>query len=355
MKDSHVVGDNETQRNIFRSIFNRGRTKEEIARSLDVAEKTVSNNIPKLRAIVDADDRYHFIQNFDEFQQRLYSIVERRQIEVVIPPKIFTWARSTETTQYMVVNLPEPPKGYDHWVVIPLGDLHYGSDACDTKVLNDYIEWIKNTPNVLVQLQGDLIENSNKESPGDSVFRQVMPPQEQKERLIKLLAPIADRIMFSVMGNHGYRSVKGCYLDPERDISHALGCEYFTGFACVDIVCQTHRWEFFAMHGRGNSATPEGRIKQVRRKSEFHSAHVYTMGHVHDLQELYDYELIRNPRTLKLERKKRYYVITGTTQGYFNSYAAEWSLQPNKVGFAKINLYCDGSKEPGDYDVDLKW
>ena len=170
-----------------------------------------------------------------------------------------------------------------------------------------------------------------------------------------MLIPIADRIIFGIQGNHGYRSVKSNYLDPERDICRALGAEYYTGFVCMDVICQDYRWEFYAIHGRSNAQTPQGRMTQLMKKNQWCSSQFYLMGHVHDLQDFYDHEVVRDPVNLTLKLKKRYYVITGTTQEYFDSYAYRWALQPNKSGFARLNMYCDGSDEPGDYDVDLKW
>lgn len=348
------LGANDTQQAIFKIIWERPRTKSDIALSLDLSEKTIANNIAQLKKIVDNTDGISFIRNVNKDKDSVYCIVEQRNLIIKLLPKIYTYVRSHDKP-YIIINLPSPPKPYTEWIVMPFGDMHYGADTCDVELLKSLIDYVLKTPNVLVLLKGDLIENANKESPGASVYTQVIPPQDQKDQLIELLAPIAHRILYSVRGNHGFRSVKGAFLDPEKDISHALGIEYFVGAVYADIVCEDNghlfKWEFMSMHGNSHSSTPEGRIKILRKKSEFHSADIYTMGHVHDLQHLYDYEIVRNPQKLTLDIKKRYYVICGTTMNYWKSYAEEWVLQPNKTGFAKIHLSCAGSKTPGGYSV----
>lgn len=354
-RDTLVLGKNETQQGIFRSIFNRPRTKSQIAESLDLSEKTVANNLPQLKRVIDLTEDFQFIRNLNRDGQSIFSIAEKRDIAIKLKPKIHSWVQSTDRP-YIVINLPPPPKGYDHWIIMPFGDTHYGADCCDVKALNGFIRLVEETPNILVILKGDLIENATRESPGAGIFQQVIPPQEQKERFTQMMAPIAHRILYSLRGNHGFRSVKGAYLDPEKDISDSLGVPFFRGACYADIVVDDGssdvlKWEFFSWHGGGSASTPEGRLRLMRKKAEFHSANIYTMGHVHDLIHTSDYEVVRDPVNLTLVEKKRYYVVCGTTMGYWNSYAEEWVLQPNKVGFARIRLYCNNSKNPGDYDV----
>lgn len=348
MNDKNILGLNDCQKNIFRAIFNRPKTKEELSEIIGCNIKTISNNLPQLKLLVEKSENYSFIKNFNENSESIFSIVEKRDFTIKIKPKIFSWNRSVEHP-YIVFNLPDPPKGYSCWEIWPIGDTHYGSDSCDMRELNKVVSEIEERPNVLVILMGDLIENASKESPGESVYKQVFPPQEQKERFANLFAKISDRILYVVRGNHGFRSVKGCFLDPERDIANCLHSEYFEGAVYVDIICQNQKWSIMSFHGNGSSSTPQGRLGLVSKKANFHSANIYTMGHVHDQNIMIDHEILKNPIKLTLEIKKRYYVICGTFQKYWNSYAEQWVLQPNKIGCPKIILYCLNSEKPGDY------
>lgn len=344
------LGLNESQEKVFKLIYNRPKTREEIASSLDLAVKTVDNTLPIIKRALEKETQYVFIKNYDRDRNPIYSVTEKKELMVKIKPKVYTYFRSQEFP-YIIINLPPPPKNKDKWIIIPLGDTHYGSDSCDMNGLLEWIKWIESQDNVLVILNGDLIENANKDSPGASVYRQLFPPEEQRDRFIKLCAPIAHRILYSVRGNHGNRSVKQCFLDPERDISNILEVEYFEGACYADIICEDNKWEFMSIHGNGNSATPGGKLNLLQKKNQFHSADIYTMGHVHDLQAARDYEIVRDTKNMKLSLRKRYYVICGTTQKYWNSYAEEWYLPPNKTGMPKIMLYTSKSEKPGDYHV----
>ena len=321
-----------------------------MAVELDVSKKTIENNLAKLRRIVDENDNLSWIKNFNSKSLPIYSIVKKQSFEIAQLPKVFKWFRN-ETTPRIIINLQSPPDGYDRWIVVPIGDIHYGASSCDYEGFQEYLDWIFNTPNVLIILNGDLIENANSDSPGASVYKQTFPPQEQKERIIRCLAKVSHRILYSVRGNHGNRSVKKCFLDPEKDISTILGVEYFEGQCFADIVCQNYKWDFYSIHGNSSASTPGGKLNILAKKDMFHSAHISTMGHVHDLQVSRDYEIVRSEDDLGLKLKKRYKVLCGTFQKYWGDYAEEWALPPNKVGVPKIELYCDGSRIPGDYHV----
>jgi hypothetical protein len=349
LKETDPLGQNNTQQGIFRACFNRARGKEELSHILGCSEKTISNNIPRLKEVIEEDGTYVFLLNYDTTRQPIYTVSFKKQFQVKIKPNMYQHARIAEES-YMVINLPDPPKGYDHWELRPLSDLHYGSDTCDYEYLQKEVDYIKATPNVLTMLKGDLIENANKESPADSVFRQMFPPSEQRERLLKTLAPIAHKILYSIRGNHGHRAVKAADMDPEFDISNALDTEYFKGAAYVDIVCGDQKWEIMSIHGKGGSATIGGKVNMLFKKNQFHTADIYTMGHVHDKQAVIDYEWKRNPVTMKMEPRKRSYIICGTFQNYKGSYAEEWFLPPNKAGLPSIKLLCT-SKVLGDHTV----
>jgi predicted phosphodiesterase len=338
---------------IFKCIFNRAKTKDQIASELNIALRTVENNIAHIKRIIDQNDEFLFVKNYNQDNRPIFAICKKKKFTPKINKKLFTIVKSTDYP-YIIINLPEPPRGYNKWVIIPIGDIHYGSDSCDITSLKEWINWVLETPNVLVVLTGDLIENASKDSPGESVFRQLIPPQFQKEQFIELLAPIAHKIVFGLAGNHGNRSVKSCFLDPERDICTALETEYFSGACYADIICQNYKWELFAMHGGGSSgSTPGGRINKLFKKNQFHSADLFIQGHTHTKDVIEDYEVIRDPTNLSLNIRKRYYLICGTFQKYWDSYAEHWVLPPNRVGVPKISLYCNGSEHPGDYHASI--
>ena len=337
---------NKTQQQIFKSIMNIPRSKQEIASALGVSIKTVRNNLPKMGSLL---ENYNLIHYIGKNEEDLFSITPKKMWMPKIKDKVFTYSKG-QTTPYMVVNLPDPPSGKE-WVLYPFGDMHFGSNSCDYEKLDEQIDLIASQDNAIVMLMGDLIENSNKDSIAEGVYRQIFPPQEQQEKLISKFAPIANKIILNVLGNHGNRTVKSVYLDPERNICNALEVESFDGMTFVDIICQKHKWEVALLHGTTGSATVGGRINALMKKNVFHSADLYLMGHTHDEQVFSDIELVRNPKLTRLDIKRRSYVLTGGFLKYFGAYPNKSGMSPLPLGVPTISLLCDGSRKPGSLKV----
>lgn len=342
---------NVTTQKIFDLILDHPKTKEEIADDLNVTEKTVTNALPLLKRELEKAELFYFVENLNEDAERVFFITKNNDFRVKIKNRIFSYSRS-ERFPYIVINLPPPPRGFKSWKIFPIGDNHHGSQSENRKFFESQIERIKKTPNALAILKGDSIENSGKASPGASVFQQTISPQKQKESFITLMAPIAHKILWAEGGNHDKdRSMKVNGSDIARDIAHSLNVEYFIGAVYADIICGDNKWDIMSWHGTSGAMTKSGKINNVMKKREFHSAHIYFMGHVHDLGSVFDFELVKNPKKLELAYKKRLYILTGSTQGYFESYAEEWILPPVPCGYAIAELLCKGSSRPGDFSA----
>ena len=92
--------------------------------------------------------------------------------------------------------------------IVPIADVHLGSEECMEESFVSFIDSVKNTPNVYLTLGGDLIDNGTKNSV-TNVYRQTMRPSEQKRRMAEILEPVADRLLCAVSGNHERRSSSG--------------------------------------------------------------------------------------------------------------------------------------------------
>jgi len=87
-------------------------------------------------------------------------------------------------------------------LLIPLGDIHYGSKDCDVNKLIETINWIKTKPTARVMLMGDLIDIGLKDSIGAGTFDNNLTPEDQICGIIDLLLPISKQIIGMVGGNH---------------------------------------------------------------------------------------------------------------------------------------------------------
>lgn len=334
------------QLDIFRCIFNRPRTKEEVAVIVGLAIKTISNNLPLMANTME----YHDIIRYIDADGIIYYAVKPHKTWMPkIGPKIYTYDRSP-VHPYMVINLPDPPNG-KFWDLLPFGDWHYGASECDYEAVDRILESIKKNDSAIVLLTGDLMENSNKDSVADGVYRQLIPPQKQQEEVIFKTAPIAHKVIAAVGGNHGDRTVKSVYLNPDKNIANSLEVEHFDGMVYIDIICQNHKWEILAMHGATSATTLAGRLNAIKKKNTFHTADIFLMGHTHDQQTPWDIEIKRDPVTMKLIERDRAYVLTGGFLKPHIGYANKKGYPPLPVGMPHIYLNCDGSDEPGSYHV----
>lgn len=108
--------------------------------------------------------------------------------------------------------------------IIPLYDVHYGAAECMENEFRDFLKKVENTPNVYLILGGDLINNNIRTAVGD-IWKEKISPSAQKREMAKLLAPVRDRILCSVTGNHERRSHKDADDDPAYDIMTKLDIE----------------------------------------------------------------------------------------------------------------------------------
>ena len=101
--------------------------------------------------------------------------------------------------------------------IIPIADVHLGAKECMEQEFIQFIDKVKDEPNVRLVLGGDLINNATRSSVSN-IFEETMRPSDQKREMAKILAPVADKILCAVSGNHERRSGKDADDDPMYDI-----------------------------------------------------------------------------------------------------------------------------------------
>ena len=108
--------------------------------------------------------------------------------------------------------------------IIPISDVHLGSEECMEQEFISFIKSVKETPNVYLVLGGDLIDNGTR-SGVSNIFRATMPPSQQKKEMANILSEVKDRILCFVPGNHERRSGTDADDDPVYDIAAKLDLE----------------------------------------------------------------------------------------------------------------------------------
>lgn len=109
--------------------------------------------------------------------------------------------------------------------IVPIFDVHLGSQECMEQQFIQFIQTVKETPNIYLVLGGDLIDNGTRSSVTNP-FRATMPPSQQKKEMANILEPVKDRIICILPGNHERRSGKDADDDPCYDIAAKLDIEH---------------------------------------------------------------------------------------------------------------------------------
>lgn len=115
--------------------------------------------------------------------------------------------------------------GEEDITIIPLADVHLGAAEHMEQEFREFINKVKETPNVYLTLGGDLINNNIRSAVGD-IWKETRSPSAQRKEMAKLLEPVRDRIICGVTGNHERRSVKDADSDANQIIMAKLDLEH---------------------------------------------------------------------------------------------------------------------------------
>lgn len=202
----------------------------------------------------------------------------------------------------------EYPSRSDTFKICPLFDVHLGSLACDEKLLKRDIAEIERTKNALVILGGDMIDAVNHMDTKRYVPSKLAPwcrgsddvMMEQIDMLTKYLAPIRDKIVAVIEGNHESAASKHNARSIFRDICGriagldgrasqiALGVE---GFLVLRFVRKSPgqkvkgaSWPMviYARHGYGGGRKKGGKINNLADLLYAYDCDLALSGHIHD-------------------------------------------------------------------------
>ena len=250
--------------------------------------------------------------------------------------------------------------------VIPIADVHLGSEECMQEKFERFVQAVANTPNVYLTLGGDLIDNGVKNSV-TNVYRQTMRPSEQKRRMAEILAPIRDRLLCAVSGNHERRSSSGksgVDDDPTYDILCKLDKEeiYREDLAVVKIQLGirkretgtlTHAWErptysLIVSHGNGGGMLPGASVNRGQRFAYLFSGMMdaLILGHTHTPYGI-KYKRINIDARNNTITDETFKVVCATSWLEYDGYPVQKLLLP--TAFAEQWLILSGKNKKLSY------
>lgn len=172
----------------------------------------------------------------------------------------------------------------------PLADLHWGAPNCEYDKLKELVKRVEADPNARIVGIGDLINNNLKTSKG-SCYEDIMPPSKQIETIIKELAPVKDKILYMIPGNHPSRTKKEVDINPGSIIATALGVRYSEDEAffkiCLGKDSKSKRVPYIVAlhHGEGLSSGkvgPGSALNSLERYARtLEGIDIIIAGHVH--------------------------------------------------------------------------
>lgn len=177
--------------------------------------------------------------------------------------------------------------------ILPVADYHWADPNSDhDKILAD-IKYIKEHPNVYCVLNGDLMDCAIASSIGDT-YGATLSPMDELKVCMELFAPIADKILCVVPGNHEARHYRTNGIDLTELMCRQLGIEdrfspttaiLFVRFGRLNSEKDGHHrkacYTVYISHGSGGGRKEGGKIQRLVDLSTIVDADVYICGHTH--------------------------------------------------------------------------
>ena len=224
--------------------------------------------------------------------------------------------------------------------IIPIFDVHLGSPECMEQEFIKFIDTVKDTPNTYLILGGDLIDNGTRSSVTNP-FRATMPPSQQKKEMANILAPVADRILCMLPGNHERRSGKEADCDPCYDIAAKLDIEHLyrenIAFVKIQMGQDTRNtrgerrptYVFAVTHGNGGGVMTGGMVNKSERFGYvIDGLDALILGHSHKAFTTQPGKVLVDPRNNTISVKP-FKVISATSWLNYGGYAARQMLYPS--------------------------
>lgn len=251
--------------------------------------------------------------------------------------------------QIKYVNWRFSPQEFKSIEVIHLTDTQFGHIGCNVKQLIKYRDWILEVPNRFVVFGGDMIDAANVFSPGEP-WENFFAPQRQLFKFCEMMAPIRNRILGFVGGNHERRGIK-TFGDLGITIASLLRVPYSSGQQFVNIQFGKHNaalpFQIFLWHGRGAAKTYGAKTNLVYQAMRELSggAHVTLVGHLHTALMIWGTHRMHDPVKNRFYDRKQAGAMSSSFLEYFGGYAETAGMTPNDIIMARTTIFQDGKWE----------
>jgi len=241
----------------------------------------------------------------------------------------------------------------DEIEIYPIGDVHLGAQEHRAKEWKQFCDSFLEKPNAYLILVGDLIDNGTRSGVTD-IFKATMPPSSQKRMMAEMLAPLKDRIIAVVPGNHCARSGKDADDDPCLDICSKLDIEdlYRPNAAFIKVQmgirgengANRPAWTICAMHGAGGGIYTGASVNRAERFAQtIDGLNILILGHSHKSFTTKPMKIVVDPRN-EVVSQKPFFVVSVGSWMEFGGYAMRKMLLPSSPALQVIRLNRFGKK-----------
>ena len=230
--------------------------------------------------------------------------------------------------------------------IYPLGDVHIDSKECNMRLLQEWVDMVKEDPYGRVVLIGDIM-NMGLKSSLSNIYEEVLTPMQQKEVAFELLNPIANKILAGCSGNHEYRMVKEVGTNPLYDVFCRMRIEdryrenaCFLKLSVGKVGAKNNVYGVVLTHGKSKN-------KDLDWTYAVDGADVFISGHTHLGTHQPLSKICMDLRHNKVKPMNYQHIVVLPFQEY-GGYAMRSKYRPNAVGqFQRVQF--DGSAKRVGY------
>ena len=231
--------------------------------------------------------------------------------------------------------------------ILFLGDTHTGHPNYKEEVVDKALNELDKRENGRIIIMGDLTEMALTTSVGNT-YEQTMTPEEQMDYWVDKLRPYKSKIVAGVGSNHNERAVRAVGMNPCRLIFKMLDMkEKFFRYSVLI------KWAFnkgclhnFIQHGATGARTDGGILNKMKKMHKIVEADIFAMGHTHRLIDNDDsIRRFPDPRNMKVNSKRYYYINTGSALGWDEGYAEMKGYPPVLLGYPILKLSGNRSQQ----------
>lgn len=236
--------------------------------------------------------------------------------------------------------------------ILPLADLHLGDIHSSGDKIQHWLNYVRDTPNCYVILNGDICDCAIKSSIGD-LYGANLQPMAQLEQAVKLFGPIAGKILGVLPGNHEARIYKSDGLDLTQIICNQLGIGdrysptsafFFIHFGMLSGHDHNRKigYTIFCLHGSGGGRMEGGKINRLMQLANIVDADIYCHSHTH-LPAIVKNSYFRvDNRNETVQPVDKLFINTSSSLEY-GGYGEVQAYKPNSLETPLIIL--DGTKK----------